>query len=197
LVPELDWTIEPAESDGKSVLVLPTGPADEVDTCTLFFTHAIQVAQRRIWITSPYFVPNPEILVALHLAVLRGVDVRIILPSKPDHLIVYLAAFSYLKDTLPVGVKMYRYQEGFLHEKVLLVDDDLAAVGTANLDTRSLRLQFEITLLFYDSSFAAEVKNMLEADLARSRPLLMSEINDRSFAFKVVVQVARLFAPLL
>jgi cardiolipin synthase len=92
---------------------------------------------------------------------------------------------------------MYRYQEGFLHEKVLLVDDDLAAVGTANLDTRSLRLQFEITLLFYDSSFAAEVKNMLEADLARSRPLLMSEINDRSFAFKVVVQVARLFAPLL
>jgi cardiolipin synthase len=197
LVPEFDWTIEPAESDGKSVLVLPTGPADEVDTCTLFFTHAIQVAQRRIWITSPYFVPNPEILVALHLAVLRGVDVRIILPSKPDHLIVYLAAFSYLKDTLPVGVKMYRYQEGFLHEKVLLVDDDLAAVGTANLDTRSLRLQFEITLLFYDSSFAAEVKNMLEADLARSRPLLMSEINDRSFAFKVVVQVARLFAPLL
>jgi cardiolipin synthase len=197
LVPELDWTIEPAESDGKSVLVLPTGPADEVDNCILFFTHAIQVAQRRIWITSPYFVPNPEILVALHLAVLRGVDVRIILPSKPDHLIVYLAAFSYLKDTLPVGVKMYRYQEGFLHEKVLLVDDDLAAVGTANLDTRSLRLQFEIALLFYDSSFAAELKNMLEADLAKSRPLLLSEITDRSFAFKVVVQIARLFAPLL
>ncbi len=196
-VPELDWSLVPAAADGKEVLVLPTGPADEVDSCTLFFTHAIQVAKRRIWITSPYFVPNPEILVNLHLAVLRGVDVRIILPSKPDHLIVWLAAFSYLKDTLPFGVKMYRYQEGFLHEKVFLVDDDLAAVGTANLDTRSFRLQFEITLLFADAPFAAELEKMLEADLARSRPLLMSEITDRSFAFKVVVQIARLFAPVL
>ncbi len=196
-VPELDWSLVPAAADGKAVLVLPTGPADEFDSCTLFFTHAIQVAKRRIWITSPYFVPSPEILVALHLAVLRGVDVRIILPSKPDHLIVWLAAFSYLKDTLPFGVKMYRLQEGFLHEKVLVVDDALAAVGTANLDTRSLRLQFEITLLFADAPFAGEVEKMLEADLARSRPLLMSEITDRSFAFKVVVQIARLFAPLL
>jgi cardiolipin synthase len=80
---------------------------------------------------------------------------------------------------------------------VFLVDDDLAAVGTANLDTRSFRLQFEITLLFADAPFAAELEKMLEADLARSRPLLMSEITDRSFAFKVVVQIARLFAPVL
>lgn len=196
-VPDLDWSLDPQAADGKAVLVLPTGPADERDTCTLFFAHAIQIAKQRVWITSPYFVPNPEILLALQLAVLRGVDVRIIVPSKPDHLIVYLAAFSYLKDTLPAGVKMYRYQDGFLHEKVLLVDDDLAAVGSANLDTRSLRLQFEITLLFADRPFAAEVGKMLEADLARSRPLLMSEIADRSFAFKVVVQIARLFAPLL
>jgi cardiolipin synthase len=196
-VPDLDWSIDPEASDGKAVLVLPTGPADELDSCTLFFAQAIEAAKRRVWITSPYFVPNPEILVALQLAVLRGVDVRIVLPSKPDHLLVYLAAFSYLKDTLPAGVKMYRYQDGFLHEKVLLVDDDLAAVGTANLDTRSLRLQFEITLLFADPAFAAEVKRMLEADFASSRPLLMKEIADRSFAFKVVVQIARLLAPVL
>jgi cardiolipin synthase len=196
-VPDLDWSMDQTESDGKAVLVLPTGPADDLDTCTLFFTHAIQVAKERVWITSPYFVPNPEILIALQLAVLRGVDVRILLPGMPDHLLVYLAAFSYLKDTLPVGVKMYRYKEGFLHEKAMLVDNELAAVGTANLDTRSLRLQFEITLLFADRSFAAEVRKMLEADFARSRPLLMSEINDRSFAFKVIVRIARLLAPVL
>ncbi len=198
-VPELDWSIDRDESDknGTPVLVLPTGPADDLDSCTLFFAQAIQVAKKRVWITSPYFVPNPEIVVALELAVLRGVDVRILLPGMPDHLLVYLAAFSYLKDTLPIGVKMYRHKEGFLHEKVMLVDDELAAVGTANLDTRSLRLQFEITLLFADQSFAAEVKKMLEADFASSRPLLMSEIDDRSFAFKVIVRIARLLAPVL
>jgi cardiolipin synthase len=198
-VPELDWSIDRdgSDEDGTPVLVLPTGPADDIDSCTLFFAQAIQLAKERVWITSPYFVPNPEILVALELAVLRGVDVRILLPGMPDHLLVYLAAFSYLKDTLPVGVKMYRYKEGFLHEKVMLVDDQLAAVGTANLDTRSMRLQFEITLLFADQSFAAEVRKMLEADFARSRPLLMSEIDDRSFAFKVIVRIARLLAPVL
>ncbi len=198
-VPDLDWSIDRAGSDGDGtpVLVLPTGPADALDSCTLFFAQAIQVAKERVWITSPYFVPNPELLVALQLAVLRGVDVRILLPGMPDHLFVYLAAFSYLKDTLPIGVKMYRYKEGFLHEKAMLVDDQLAAVGTANLDTRSLRLQFEITLLFADQSFCAEVKKMLEADFARSRPLLIDEINNRWFGFKVIVQIARLLAPVL
>ncbi|HME90422.1 MAG TPA: phospholipase D-like domain-containing protein, partial [Myxococcaceae bacterium] len=151
----------------------------------------------RIWITSPYFVPTPEIVLALQLAVLRGVDVRIIVPHQPDHLIAYLAAFSYLKDVLPIGVKMYRYQRGFLHEKVLLVDDELASVGTVNLDVRSLRLQFEITLVFADRQFAAQVSKMLEEDLARSRPLLIGEIEDRSLAFKIVVQIARLLSPAL
>src|SRR5207244_2541871 len=139
-VPQLDWSVEPKKCGGKAVLVMPSGPVDRLDTCTLFFVHAIQSARRRLWIASPYFVPDAAILVALQLAVLRGVDVRIMLPSKPDHRLPWLASFSYLKDTLPWGVKMYRYQDGFLHQKVLLIDDDLASVGTANLDMRSLRL---------------------------------------------------------
>jgi cardiolipin synthase A/B len=196
-VPELDWSVEPGQSGGKSVLVLPTGPADPLDSCALFFVHAIESAKRRVWITSPYFVPDAAILSSLQLAVMRGVDVRIMLPAKADHLFVYLAAFSYLKDTLPYGVKMYRYQKGFLHQKVLLVDDYLASIGTANLDTRSFRLQFEISVLFADVPFAAEVEKMLEADFARCRPLLIGEITDRPFAFKVAVEVARLLAPVL
>ncbi len=196
-VPDLDWALGPKSAGGKAVLVLPTGPADELDSCSLFFAHAIHLAKQRVWITSPYFVPSPEIVLALQLAVLRGVDVRIILPCKPDHLIAWLAAYSYLKDVLPIGVKMYRYQDGFLHEKVLLVDDDLASVGTANLDLRSLRLQFEIGLIFADAQFAAQVRKMLEEDLARCRPLLLGEIADRSFAFKVAVQIARLLSPAL
>src|SRR5207244_9143887 len=105
--------------------------------------------------------------------------------------------FSYLKDTLPWGVKMYRYQDGFRHQKVLRIDDDLASVGTANLDMRSLRLNFEIALLFADAGFAAEVEKMLEADFARCRPLLIAEIAARSAPFKLAVQVARLLAPVL
>jgi len=196
-VPQLDWSFEPEKHGGKAVLVMPSGPVDRLDTCTLFFVHAIQSARRRLWITSPYFVPDEAILSALQLAVLRGVDVRIMLPSKPDHWLSWLASFSYLKHTLPWGVKMYRYQDGFLHQKVLLIDDDLASVGTANLDMRSLRLNFEITLLFADAAFAAEIARMLEADFARCRPLLMAEIEGRSGPFKLAVQFARLLSPIL
>jgi cardiolipin synthase A/B len=194
-VPKLDWP--EAASGGKSVLVLPSGPVDRLGTCTLFFVHAIQSAKRRIWITSPYFVPDSAIIFALQLAVLRGVDVRIMLPSIADHWISWLASFSYLKDALPWGVKMFRYQGGFLHQKVVLVDDDLASVGTVNLDLRSLRLNFEITLIFADAGFAAEVARMLETDFANCKPLLMSEITGRSVPFKVAVQFARLLAPAL
>jgi cardiolipin synthase len=196
-VPQLDWRLEPENRDGKAVLVMPSGPVDRLDTCTLFFVHAIQSARRRLWITTPYFVPDAAILSALQVAVLRGVDVRIMLPSKPDHLLAWLASFSYLKDTLPWGVKMYRYQDGFLHQKVLLIDDSLASVGTANLDMRSLRLNFEITLLFADTGFAAAVEKMLEADFARCRPLVMAEFEGRSAPFKLAVQLARLLAPVL
>ena len=194
-VPDLDWPV--AAEGGKAVLVLPSGPVDRLGTCTLFFVHAIQSAKQRVWITSPYFVPDSAIVFALQLAVLRGVDVRIMLPSIPDHWISWLASFSYLKDVLPWGVKMFRYQGGFLHQKVVLVDDSLASVGTANLDLRSLRLNFEITLLFADKPFAGEVAQMLETDFAHCKPLLMSEITERGVPFKVAVQFARLLAPAL
>jgi cardiolipin synthase A/B len=195
-VPELDWELDDRPGD-QPVLVLPSGPADYLETCTLLFVSAIESARRRFWITSPYFVPSGAILTALQLAVLRGVDVRIILPAKPDHLAVYLASFAYLKDTLPFGVKLYRYQDGFLHQKVFLVDDNLASIGTANLDTRSFRLQFEISLLFAQTSFVAEVEKMLVADFARCRPVQMEDVAGRSLFFKLAVQVSRLMSPAL
>ena len=128
------------------VLVLPTGPADDIESCNLFFFQAITAATKRVWIVSPYFVPDREITSALQLAVLRGVDVRVMLPLKPDHKMVYLASFSYLAELETLGVKFYRYGNGFLHQKVILVDDVLASVGTANCDNRSFRLNFEITM---------------------------------------------------
>jgi len=179
-----------------SVLSVPTGPADDIATCTLLFLAIITAAKKRLWICSPYFVPDETVYDALQLAAIRGVDVRIMLPAKPDHILVYLSSFSYLKSAEQVGVKFYRYQAGFLHQKVLLVDDDLAAVGTANLDNRSMHLNFEITLLFADPAFAREVSTMLEQDFANCQRATPGDLGRRHLPFQVAVRLARLFSPI-
>ena len=196
-VPELDWTPHPAIDGNKSALCLASDPSDMLETCGLFFTHAINTAQKRLWIASPYFVPDDAQIYALQLAALRGVDVRVMLPQKPDHKMVYLAAFSYIAEAEPSGVKFYRYQPGFMHHKVLLVDDDLAAVGTANFDNRSIRLNFEMMLIFADRSFAADVSRMLEQDFANCRQTTAADVAARPFFFQFAVRLARLFAPVL
>src|SRR5690348_3722843 len=101
------------------------------------------------------------------------------LPAKPDHLLVYLSAFSYLESAERVGVKFYRYRAGFLHQKVILVDDDFAAVGTANLDNRSMRLNFELTAFFADKNFAAQVQAMLEEDFRQTERATPGDLKRR------------------
>jgi cardiolipin synthase len=183
---------------GKSdVLIVPSGPADPYERCTLLFLEAITRAQERVWIASPYFVPDESILRGLQLAAMRGVDVRVLLPEKADHLMVWLASFSYVPEVTAVGVKVYRYTEGFLHQKVFLVDDTLSAVGTANLDNRSLRLNFEVTALVYDRAFCGQVAQMLSADFARSRDVSSTTFGDLSLAMKLGSKAARLFSPVL
>jgi cardiolipin synthase len=194
---ELEWPTEFPESGETRVLVVPTGPTDEVQTCSLLFLQAIHSARSRIWIASPYFVPDDAIVEALQLAALRGVDVRILLPMRPDHRIVYLASFFYLKWLDLPGIRFYRYEYGFLHQKVFLVDDDLAAVGTANLDNRSLHLNFELTILGVGSGSARRVEEMLERDFSRSRKVTVEDYHRRSVLFKTGVSVARLFSPVL
>jgi cardiolipin synthase len=177
------------------VLIIPTGPADELETAMLMFVHAINTAKERIWITSPYFVPDEATMAALQLAGLRGVDVRILIPDKPDHLLVFLAAFSYFEDASSTGVKFYRYTKGFLHQKVMLVDDLAAAIGTANFDNRSFRLNFELTSVINDTDFVVEVEQMLEQDFADSRCMTQEDIDNKSFLFKIGVRLARLTSP--
>jgi len=127
---------------------------------------------------------------------MRGVDVRILLPEKADHVLVWLSSFSYYNETKPYGVRLFRYQPGFLHEKVMLVDDDISAVGTANLDNRSFRLNFEITLLIVDEAFGARMQEMFERDFADSRMLEQGELDAQPVWFKFGVGVARLMAPI-
>lgn len=108
--------------------------------------------------------PDVSIVDALQLAGLRGVDVRILIPDKPDHLLVSLAAYSYFAEAVQTAVRFFRYTDGFLHEKAMLIDDQVATVGTANFDNRSFRLNFEITAVVVEPTFAAAVERMFETD---------------------------------
>lgn len=193
----LKWIPDSVAEPSMVAACIPTGPADHFETGTLWFLHQINAAEKRLWIVSPYFVPDEQLLSALQLAALRGVDVRVIIPQNPDHWHVYLASFSYLQEVEAVGVKVYRYQPGFLHQKVVLIDDNVSCIGTANLDNRSMRLNFEITALIVDEPFAREVEKMLLNDLSECKPSLAIEYTERSFLFRLVVRIARLFAPIL
>ncbi|MEX2607412.1 MAG: cardiolipin synthase [Kiritimatiellia bacterium] len=194
---DLDWErgfeITPGEKD---VLILPTGPADDRESAALMFTHAINNARDRIWIASPYFVPDEGVIQALQLAVLRGVEVRILIPDLADHHLAYLAAFSSLKQ-VGDGIRIWRYTEGFMHQKVVLVDHNIASVGTANFDNRSFRLNFEITAMILDKSFNREVEEMLLRDFERSIPMEANALDHKSYPFQLMSRFSSLFAPIL
>ncbi len=193
----LVWETQEADDGGADVLVLPSGPADEYETCNLMFVHAIHSAQKRFWIASPYFVPNSEVLTALQVAGLRGVDVRILLPAKPDHFLVYLASFYFTRAAGGQGIRFYRYTDGFMHQKAFLIDDSGVGIGTANLDNRSFRLNFEVTLLSVNTELAAEVEAMFDADFECSTEVRYDEINERNLFFRVGAAGARLLSPIL
>ena len=195
--PNLFWGDPEAAAADVKLLPLASGPEQRWDVFPLALGGAIQQAKKRLWIASPYFVPDEGFLQALQLAALRGVDVRILLPKKPDHMLVYLASFSYMADLIPCGVKLYRYNAGFLHQKVFLVDDHLASVGTANIDNRSFRLNFEVSMLVLDRNFCGQVAKMLEDDFQHGEPQAADDLKKRSYLFQIGVRAARLLAPIL
>lgn len=194
-VPDLYWDTQPEAAD-QVAAIIPTGPADPADSWQLVVAEAANSSRKRLWIASPYFVPDEGVLTALQTAAIRGVDVRILLPARPDHLLVWLSAFSYYEQTIPFGVKLFCYQKGFLHQKVMLIDERLAAVGTANLDNRSFRLNFEITAFCADPQFVAEVDAMLTQDFSNSREAKLEDITLKPFYFRAAVRAARLLAPI-
>lgn len=193
---ELEWHPQVSQTQDRRVVVVPSGPADQHETASLLIQNAIHAARKRFWITSPYFVPDQGVQDALQLAALRGVDVRVMIPERPDHLLVYLSAFSFLGEMIKAGVRIYRYMPGFLHQKVMLVDHHTASVGTVNLDNRSFRLNFEITAYVIDHAFAEEVGTMFERDFGHCRELSLDEITHRPFWRKVLSRAAYLAAPI-
>ena len=182
---------------GQAVSIVNTGPADPVPKCSILFSELVGTATRRMWLASPYFVPDDVMTRALQSAAKRGVDVRVLVPDEPDQRFVELASLTYYTEMMDCGVRLFRYKDRFMHHKVALVDDELAAVGTVNLDYRSLYLNFEETAIVADPKFASEVTRMLEADLERCEEVQRDYFDRQPFHVRVKARVARLASPLL
>ena len=189
------WKAPSAGAGTANVLIIPTGPADRLETASLMYQEAIHSAKERIWIASPYFVPDQAVMAALHLAAMRGVEVTIIIPEKPDSALVYYSAYAFLGELLESGVRIFRHQPGFLHEKVFLIDDRAAGIGTANFDNRSFRLNFEVTALVLDKDFVEQVHQMFLADFKNCKEMSSKDIENKSFWFRLASRAAYLTAP--
>ena len=194
----LNWMPQPAADGSDEIgIIVGTGPADPLETASMFFVHALNSAKDRIWITAPYFVPDEAIVKALMLASLRGVDVRILVPGIVDKWLADRAMYHYMELLEDSNVKFYMHAPGFLHQKVMVVDDAIASIGTHNFDNRSFRLNFEIAAVIYDENFTTEVAEMLERDMATSTLLDPTTFKDRPWLWRFSVNFARLWAPVL
>ncbi len=201
LLSGLNWTPQKAsgivDENGQDVLVLGSGPADELETASLFFTTALNTAKARIWIATPYFIPDESTQVALYLALLEGLDVRIITPRINDNWFVNNAAKVYLSELAKLGARIYYYEKGFMHQKTVLIDDKLSLIGTVNFDNRSFRLNFEVTGAVADRRFARKVERMLETDLANSTELTDFDLTESSLWERMKAKGSALLSPVL
>ncbi|MDC0656619.1 cardiolipin synthase [Leisingera sp. SS27] len=191
----LAWKPEVSPQDLPG-LIVSTGPGDTTGNGSMLYFSAITAAQSRIWLASPYFVPDQDVFAALKHAGLRGVDVRVLLPETIDHHLPWLASFAFFDELRDAGVRILRYQGGFMHQKCFVADDTIAGIGTANLDNRSFRLNFETMALFFDPGPASEIANMLAEDFQSAYEMTES-LSQQKLWIRLLAPAARLFAPVL
>ena len=185
----------PRTGDMRAV-ALPIAPTDRLNTGSLYFVGLAQRARERLWIATPYFVPDSDVMSALQLAALRGVDLRILVPDVPDQWLPYWAAYSYFDEIRAAGGQIWRYRPAFNHQKVALIDDDLISIGSVNLDVRSGLLNFELTVLIESTDAAAQVEEMLHRDFDNAWQL-DADLSGQPAHRRVLARVARLMAPQL
>ncbi len=195
---EGDPYFQAAQDAGSDVVqVIQSGPDQEVKSIREIYLASIFKARRRLWITSPYYVPDQGLRDALSLVGRTGVDVRLLLPLKADHWSSHFASLYYLRDLLDAGVKVYQFTNGFIHSKVWLADGQWASVGTANLDNRSLLLNFEVNCLIYTPRVIAELEHQFLRDLEQSIRLEPKVFARRPWPERLAENFFRLFSPVL
>nr|WP_254786570.1 phospholipase D-like domain-containing protein [Cytobacillus oceanisediminis] len=157
----------------------------------------ITQATKTIDITTPYFVPETDIIMALKTAVARGVHVRLLVPRHIVQKSVGYASRTYYGELIEAGVQIYQYNKGMLHAKLMIIDEEIAEVGAANYDMRSFRLNYEVCQVLYSTDVAMELTHQFERDLADSVPLRIEDLLQRSLTERIVEQGSRLLSPLL
>ena len=184
--------------DGPHVLqVLGSGPDHLLFPIHKVYFSAIAAADYRVWITTPYFVPDEPVLLALTTAALRGVDVQLLVPRKGDSALVTAAARSYFEELLAVGVKIFEYGPPMLHAKTMVVDDELTIVGTANMDNRSFRLNFECALAIAGEATAQQMADWFVDDLKKATPVTARGERRVPLRQRAMESMARLLSPIL
>jgi len=181
----------------KIIQIAASGPDSVTPTILYSLLVAVYQAQEEILITTPYFIPDQSLMDALIVAALAGVSVQLLVPEKSDSKLVALAASSYYADLLAAGVKIFFYQDGFVHAKTLVVDKKLAVIGTANMDVRSFDLNFEVNAIVYDDELATSLANVFKADIKDAILLDKDAWSNRSINRKFLEKIARLVSPLL
>lgn len=184
-------------NENKVVQIASSGPDSPTPTILFSILQAINLAQKEILITSPYFIPDESLLNALIIASHSGIKIKLLVPRKSDSKIVKLASRSYYAQLLNAGVEIYLYKKGFVHAKTMVVDSFLAIVGTANMDIRSFDLNFEVNAVVYDHETAEELRNDFENDLLDSELLEKERWLRRGKPIELLESTMRLISPLL
>ncbi|NER09097.1 cardiolipin synthase [Muriicola jejuensis] len=179
------------------VQIVPSGPDDVFPTIEQSYLSIINEASEYLYITNPYIIPSAEIIKALQIACLSGVDVRLLVSEKSDSKLVDWTVMSYFEDFLKAGIRIYQFPHGFLHSKIIVSDDEVATVGTANIDVRSFEHNYEVNALIYDKTVAKKLKKNFIMDCAESQEVQRDDILDRPEFQKLKEGLARVFAPLL
>lgn len=184
-------------SQALPVQIVASGPDSNWSSNLQGFFTAITLAKQKVYIETPYFIPDESLIMALKTAALSGLDVRLVVQGIPEHKLTYWAMHSYFEELLQAGVRIFKYMKGTLHAKILLIDNHLASVGSANMDNRSFYLDFEICAFVYDQSLADRLKIDFEQDLTESSELIFEAIQSRPVLERLKESSARLFSPVL
>ncbi|WP_088103500.1 cardiolipin synthase [Halalkalibacter urbisdiaboli] len=192
----LSPTLASLKPDG-GVQMIASGPDTRWEINKKLFFSMITSAKKSIWIASPYFIPDDDILSALKIAALSGIDVRLLVPNRPDKRLVFHASRSYFPELLETGVKIYEYNRGFMHSKYIIVDHEIASIGTSNMDMRSFHLNFEVNAYLYRTKSVTTLVSDFVYDLEHSNQISYELFKNRSIYHRIIESTSRLLSPLL
>jgi len=188
-------SIQPENKGAVGMQIVSSGPDNDTEQIKIDFIKMILSSQKTLYIQTPYFIPDDSILDALKIAVLSGVDVSIMLPRIYDRLIVYCASNSYISPLMELGVKFYLY-DGFLHSKMIIMDDKITSIGSCNMDIRSFSLDFEVNAFIYDSKFSAHCQDIFLEDTKNAHLITPESHSQRPLLVRTFEPIFRLFSPL-